>query len=73
MKTSKNENAEGLKGLAKGGTFDAGYNGDQRTGSDNEEESNFPDEWISIAAYYVWKMTANLTGTLNTGTGPKPN
>jgi hypothetical protein len=36
--------------------------GDQRTGSDNEEESNFPDEWISIAAYYIWKNDGQPDG-----------
>jgi hypothetical protein len=36
--------------------------GDQPTGSDDEQESNLPDEWISIAAYYIWKNDGEPDG-----------
>jgi hypothetical protein len=36
--------------------------GDLSTGSGNEYEPNLPDEWISIAAYYIWKNDGEPEG-----------
>jgi hypothetical protein len=35
---------------------------DQPIGSTSQEESSFPDEWISIAAYYIWKSEGEPDG-----------
>jgi hypothetical protein len=36
--------------------------GGQPIGSGSQEEPNFPDEWISIAAYYIWKNEGEPEG-----------
>ena len=35
---------------------------DQPMGSSSQEEASFPDEWISIAAYYIWKSEGEPEG-----------
>jgi Protein of unknown function (DUF2934) len=35
---------------------------DQPIGSSSQEEPNVPDEWISIAAYYIWKSEGEPEG-----------
>jgi hypothetical protein len=35
---------------------------DQALGSNSQEEPSFPDEWISIAAYYIWKSEGEPEG-----------
>jgi hypothetical protein len=35
---------------------------DQPTGSSSQGEQSFPDEWISIAAYYIWKNDGQPEG-----------
>ena len=33
----------------------ASSTGDQPMASSSQEDPSFPDEWIAIAAYYIWK------------------
>ena len=35
---------------------------DQQMGSSSQEEPSVPDEWISIAAYYIWKSEGEPKG-----------
>jgi hypothetical protein len=35
---------------------------DQPIGSSSQEEPSLPDEWISIAAYYIWKSEGEPEG-----------
>ena len=35
---------------------------DQPIGSSSQEKPNLPDEWISIAAYYIWKSEGEPEG-----------
>ena len=35
---------------------------DQAMGSSSQEEPSVPDEWISIAAYYIWKSEGEPEG-----------
>ena len=35
---------------------------DQPIGSSSQEELSLPDEWISIAAYYIWKSEGEPEG-----------
>jgi Protein of unknown function (DUF2934) len=35
---------------------------DQPMGSSSQEEPSLPDEWISIAAYYIWKSEGEPEG-----------
>jgi hypothetical protein len=35
---------------------------EQPMGSSSQEEPTFPDEWISIAAYYIWKSEGEPEG-----------
>jgi Protein of unknown function (DUF2934) len=35
---------------------------DQPIGSNSQEEPSLPDEWISIAAYYIWKSEGEPEG-----------
>jgi hypothetical protein len=47
---------------------------DQPIGASSQEEPSLPDEWISIAAYYIWKSEENQRGaTLIFGIEQKPN
>ena len=48
---------------------------DQPMGSSSQEEPSLPDEWISIAAYYIWKSEGATSGaaTLIFGIEQKPN
>jgi Protein of unknown function (DUF2934) len=38
------------------------FTGDQPMGSSSRGEQSFPDEWISIAAYYIWKSDGQPEG-----------
>jgi hypothetical protein len=38
------------------------FTGDQPMGSSSQGEQSFPDEWISIAAYYIWKNDGQPEG-----------
>ena len=35
---------------------------DQPIGASSQEEPSLPDEWISIAAYYIWKSEGEPDG-----------
>jgi hypothetical protein len=35
---------------------------DQPMGSRGQDEPSFPDEWVSIAAYYIWKSEGEPEG-----------
>jgi hypothetical protein len=36
--------------------------GDRPMGSSSQEDQSFPDEWVSIAAYYIWKNDGQPEG-----------
>ena len=62
---NENENTRKRRGATKGPSEERSMSdtlGDEPIFKGNEGEVDLPDEWISIAAYYIWKNDGGLEG-----------